>query len=62
MKRRRKARPQSRPWSPEEGAQLAEVNAIGLRVEYWPLALPDRKLGEMLNRRLELGLKPAALI
>lgn len=59
MKRRRRpARPPARPWTPEEDAKLREVNDIGLRVEYWQLALPERRESEMLNRRHELGLKP----
>lgn len=59
MKRRRRpARPPAAPWTPEEDAKLREVNDIGLRVEYWQLALPERRESEMLNRRYELGLKP----
>ncbi|KQN09837.1 hypothetical protein ASE85_02565 [Sphingobium sp. Leaf26] len=59
MKRRRKARPPSPPWTPAEDAKLREVNEIGLRVEYWQLALPERRESEMLARRLDLGIKPA---
>lgn len=60
MKRRRRpARPPSNPWTPEEDAKLREVNEIGLRTEYWQLALPHRLEREMLDRRLELGIKPA---
>lgn len=55
---RRPARPPSVPWTPEEDEKLREVNDIGLRVEYWQLALPERRESEMLNRRYELGLKP----
>ncbi len=59
MKRRRRpARPPARPWTPDEDAKLREVNDIGLRVEYWQLALPERLESEMLNRGYELGLKP----
>lgn len=59
MKRRRKKRPPTQPWTPAEDAKLREVNEIGLRVEYWQLALPERRESEMLARRLDLGIKPA---
>ncbi len=60
MKRRRRpARPPSQPWNPDEDAKLREVNEIGLRVEYWQLALPHRRESEMLDRRYVLGIKPA---
>ncbi|CAM8655491.1 hypothetical protein [Sphingobium cupriresistens] len=59
MKLRRKARPPSQPWTPAEDEKLREVNEIGLRVEYWQLALPERRESEMLMRRLDLGIKPA---
>jgi hypothetical protein len=36
-----------------------EINKIGLCVDWWHLALPDRGVHEMLDRRLELRLKPA---
>ena len=59
MKRRRRTpRPPSRPWTPEEDEKLREMNDIGLRVEYWRLALPERRESEMLARRVELGLTP----
>lgn len=57
MKRRR--RPPAQPWMPDEDAKLREVNEIGLRVEYWQLALPHRRESEMLDRRYVLGIKPA---
>ena len=44
---------------PDEDAKLREVNEIGLRVEYWQLALPHRRESEMLDRRYVLGIKPA---
>lgn len=56
---RRQARPPSPPWNPDEDAKLREVNEIGLRVEYWQLALPHRRESEMLDRRYVLGIKPA---
>lgn len=60
MKRRRRpTRPPSAPWTSEEDAKLREVNEIGLRVEYWRLALPHRRESEMLLRRYDLGIKPA---
>jgi hypothetical protein len=60
MKRhRRPPRPPAEPWTPEEDAKLREVNDIGLRTEYWQLALPHRRESEMLDRRLVLGIKPA---
>lgn len=62
MKRRRRARPPSLPWTPEEDDKLREVNDIGLRVEYWQLALPHRRESEMLDRRYELGLTPPRYI
>lgn len=62
MKRRRRARPPSQPWTAEEDEKLREVNDIGLRVEYWQLALPHRRESEMLDRRYELGLIPPRYI
>ena len=59
MKRRRRVKPPRAPWTPEEDAKLREVNEIGLRVEYWQLALPHRLESEMLLRRYDLGIKPA---
>jgi len=58
-RRRRAARPPSEPWTPDEDTKLREVNEIGLRVEYWQLALPHRRESEMLERRYNLGIKPA---
>lgn len=58
-RRRRRARPEPPPWTEEEDAKLREVNEIGLRVEYWRLALPERRESDMLRRRLDLGIKPA---
>lgn len=58
-RRRRRARPEPPPWTEEEDAKLREVNKIGLQVEYWHLALPERQLSDMLRRRLDLGIKPA---
>jgi hypothetical protein len=58
-RRRRPAKPQSPPWTREEDDKLREINAIGLRVEYWHLALPHRRESEMLVRRLDLGIRPA---
>jgi hypothetical protein len=55
-RRRRAARPPSEPWTPDEDTKLREV---GLRVEYWQLALPHRRESEMLERRYNLGIKPA---
>lgn len=63
MRRRRsRARPPSRPWTPEEDEKLREVNALGLVSEAWHHAIPDRPLHEMFERRLELGIKPRALL
>lgn len=58
-KRRRRAIRRSEPWTPDEDTKLREVNEIGLRVEYWQLALPHRRESEMLERRYNLGIKPA---
>lgn len=59
MIRRRRRRQPSRPWAPHEDETLMEINKIGLCVDWWHLALPDRGVHEMLDRRLELRLKPA---
>lgn len=58
-KRRRRVIRPSDPWTPDEDTKLREVNEIGLRVEYWQLALPHRRESEMLERRYNLGIKPA---
>lgn len=67
MRRRRirrplRCNPPSRPWTPEEDAQLHEINRIGLVDDLWHFAIPDRTLHEMYDRRLELGIRPAELI
>ena len=62
IRRRRRARQPTRPWTLEEDEKLREVNEIGLCCEYWHFALPERGVHEMLDRRMELGIKPAALI
>lgn len=60
MRRRiRRPRPPSPPWTPEEDEKLREVNEIGLASDWWHLALPERGLHEMFERRYELGIKPA---
>ena len=61
-RRRRPKRQPTRPWTPQEDAALREVNAIGLCCSFWPLAIPDRPVVEMYERRLVLGIKPAPLI
>lgn len=61
MRRRRRAQP-SRPWTDAEDAKLREISEIGLSSCWWNLALPDRGIHEMLDRRMELGIKPARLI
>lgn len=58
-RRRRKPWPPSRPWTAEEEEKLRQVNEIGLASDFWHLALPDRSLREMIERRYELGIKPA---
>jgi hypothetical protein len=64
--RRRRPRPQPRPfaealpWTPSEDAVLTEISAIGLANDFWPLALPNRRFGEIAERRVELGVKLAA--
>jgi hypothetical protein len=62
--RRRTRTPQSaaerRPWTPDEDAVLAEIMAIGLANDFWPLALPDRCFGDVAERRIEWGVKLAA--
>ncbi len=65
MRRRHpKPRPQPiaerRPWTPEEDATLAEIMTIGLANDFWPLALPNRRFGDIAERRIELGVKLAA--
>lgn len=59
MRRRRRRQPESLPWTEDEDAKLREVNEIGLRIEYWHFALPNRRESEMLLRRYNLGIKPA---
>lgn len=61
---RPKTRPQPiterRPWTPEEDATLVEIMTIGLANDFWSLALPDRRFGDIAERRIELGVKLAA--
>lgn len=48
--------PPSRPWTPEEDERLAAMLRTGLASEFWHLEFPDRRFGELTDRRLDLGL------
>lgn len=54
MKRRSRANPPRLPWTPEEESKLIEIASIGLDSAFWHLALPNRRFGEIADRRLEL--------
>jgi len=59
---RKKTIAPTRPWSPEEDEALAEICSIGLASDFWRLALPDRRFGDIVDRRRDLGLKMAPLL
>jgi hypothetical protein len=44
----------ARPFTPEEDRKLADMAGCGLAVEFYPTVIPDRPLGELLDRRLQL--------
>lgn len=62
MRRRRRVWTQARPWSEEEDARLADMVALGVTSDAWPVQLPGRTFGEVAERRLDLGLSPRILI
>ena len=63
MRRRRRLHTgPSEPWTEAEDAKLRDMIELGLSDDFWTVGLPSRTLREMLDRRLELGIKPAKLI
>lgn len=56
--RRRRARPQLRPWSDDEDQRLRFMLGCGLAADFWKTEFPDRRFGEVLERRLELRIPP----
>lgn len=49
-----KARPAPSPWQPEEEAELIQMARCGPSVDYYKTALPNRTLGDILEKRLQL--------
>jgi hypothetical protein len=43
-----------RPFTEAEDKELKALATVGLSVDYWKAAIPDRQLGELLERRLQL--------
>lgn len=60
--RRRRRPPPLRPWTAAEDALLRQMVADGLSCDGWAAMLPGRSFGEIAERRLDLGLKPARLL
>ncbi|QJU59845.1 hypothetical protein HL653_20730 [Sphingomonas sp. AP4-R1] len=52
--RRRPAWPPSRPWTPDEDRTLVELCQIGATCDIWKTVFPDRRFGEVAERRLDL--------
>ena len=46
-----------RPWSADEDAKLIDLCSIGATCDLWKTVFPDRRFGEVAERRFEL--KPA---
>lgn len=44
----------SRPFTADEDRELIAAAGCGLAVDFYPAAFPDRRLGELLERRLQL--------
>jgi hypothetical protein len=42
------------PWTPDDDAKLIDMVRIGLCVDYYGPSFPDRRFGDILERRLEL--------
>lgn len=61
MPRKRKREPWP-DWTPEDDAKLREMVTIGLSVDYYKLGLPHRHFGDILDRRLTLGIPRAKRI
>jgi hypothetical protein len=57
-----KQRPTPLPWTPEEDAKLEDMTRLGVVSEAWPVQLPNRRFYEIVERRLELGLRCAPLL
>lgn len=47
-------KPAPLPWTEDEDARLADMIQCGLCVDFYPVGLPSRPLGDMLERRLQL--------
>jgi hypothetical protein len=52
--RRKFTRPVARPWSDEEDERLFELCRLGASSDLWPTVFPDRRFGEVADRRLDL--------
>ena len=50
------------PWTAAEDAKLADMTALGVTSDAWPVQLPHRTFGEVAERRLDLGLVSAPLL
>jgi hypothetical protein len=56
---RRKRRPPPRPWTPDEDRRLSAMIRLGLSCDYWHIEFPDRRFGEIAERRLDLNIPRA---
>lgn len=55
--RRKRVQYCSRAWTAEEDAKLIDLCSIGATCDLWKTVFPDRRFGEVAERRFEL--KPA---
>lgn len=49
----------SLPWTADEDEKVRYIARTGVIADAWPAILPGRVFGEIVDRRLELGLKTA---
>ena len=54
MARRRRAYDPVRSWSEAEDAKLRDLCRIGATCDLWKTVFPDRRFGEVAERRFEL--------
>lgn len=50
------------PFTADEDRRLREIVALGVGVDYWETSFVGRSLSELMERRLDLAIPPAALL
>ena len=50
------------PFTLDEDRRLREIVSLGVSVEFWETSFAGRSLSELMERRLDLGIRSAALL